>query len=169
MTRGLAVPAALLLTLLLAGCNRPAAAPPPQEVSEDATAQFCGMLLSEHAGPKGQIFVRDQPAPFWFASVRDAIAFLRLPEMPKNVVAIYVNDMARARDWAHPEKGTWIDAKRAFYVIGSAQRSGMETAEAVPFGDAAAAQRFATAHGGRVVGLNDIPNSYVLPDQGEGS
>jgi hypothetical protein len=52
--------------------------PSPQEVSESSVAQFCGMSLAEHAGPKEQIVVRDQATPFWFASVRDTIAFLRL-------------------------------------------------------------------------------------------
>lgn len=143
--------------------------PPPQEVTDQAVAQFCGMLLSEHAGPKGQIFVRDQKQPLWFASVRDAITYLRLPEMPKNIAAVYVNDMGRAHNWAHPEAGTWIDAYQAVYVIGSRRRSGMETAEAVPFGDRAAAQQFAQANGGRVMSLAEIPDSYIFPNQGSGS
>jgi copper chaperone NosL len=170
MTRSLAF-AVLAFALALSGCGRPdaKAPPPPQEVSDSATAQFCGMLLSEHPGPKGQIFVRDQAKPFWFASVRDTIAFLRLPEMPKNVVAVYVNDMGRAHDWQQPEAGTWVDAKRAVYVIGSRRLSGMDTAEAVPFGDRASAQRFAAANGGRVVGLSDIPDSYIFSGEGHGS
>ncbi len=159
------------LVLALGGCGKPAntAPPPPQEVSDASTAQFCGMSLAEHAGPKGQVFVRDQDRPFWFASVRDAIAFLRLPEMPKNVVAIYVNDMGRARNWQQPEAGTWVDARRALYVIGSRRRSGMETDEAVPFGGWDAAQRFADTNGGRVVRLADIPDGYIFPEQGSGS
>ncbi len=161
--------AVFVLALVLGGCDKPAATPPPQEVSDASTAQFCGMSLAEHAGPKGQIFVRDQAAPLWFASVRDTIAFLRLPEMRKNVAAVYVNDMARATDWAHPEVGAWVDARRAVYVIDSRRRSGMDTQEAVPFGDAAAARRFAATYGGHVVPLADIPDSYILTDQGAGS
>jgi copper chaperone NosL len=127
------------------------------------------MALAEHAGPKGQVFVRDQARPFWFASVRDTIAFLRLPEMPKNVAVVYVNDMGRARNWQQPEAGTWVDARQAVYVIGSRRRSGMDAEEAVPFGDRAAAQRFAAANGGRVVAFGDIPDDYVFPDAGHGS
>ena len=167
--KGLA--ALALLALALVGCDKPAetALPAPQEVSEASTAQFCGMSLADHAGPKGQVFVRDQQRPFWFASVRDAIAFLRLPEMPKNVVAVYVNDMGRARNWQQPEAGTWVDARHAVYVIGSQRRSGMDTDEAVPFGDADAAQRFVAANGGRVVQFAQIPDSYVFSDQGGGT
>ena len=96
-----------LLVLVLVGCKEEnkGPLPPPQEVSELATGQFCGMLLTEHPGPKGQIFVRDQPQPFWFATVRDAFAFTMLPEMPKNIVAIYVNDMAHARNWTSRSRG----------------------------------------------------------------
>jgi nitrous oxide reductase accessory protein NosL len=159
--------------LLLAGCGKAdhAAAPPaPLEISESEPAQFCGMNLSEHAGPKGQIFLRDQAKPLWFASVRDAFAFVLLPEMPKNIAAIYVNDMARARNWGQPEPGTWIDAKKAVYVIGSQRRSGMNTEEAVPFGSTAAAEQFIQEFGGRTVGFNDMPSGYVLEEEaGKGS
>ena len=34
--------------------------------------------------------------------------------------------------------------------------------EAIPFGDAAAARRFAEANGGRVVGFDGVPPDYVL-------
>jgi NosL len=91
-----------VLALLLAGCGKSdheAAPPAPLEISESGPAQFCGMALGEHAGPKGQIFLRDQAKPLWFASVRDAFAFLLLPEMPKDIAVIYVNDMARANNW----------------------------------------------------------------------
>lgn len=141
-----------------------AATPPPQEISADSVSEFCGMLMAEHSGPKGQIFVRDKDAPYWFSSVRDTIAFTILPEMPKNIAAIYVSDMARARNWDQLEPGAWIEAGKAWYVIGSRRRSGMGAEEAVPFGVQAAAARFAQENGGRVVRLKGIPNSYVLPD-----
>lgn len=167
MTRRDLLLTGLLLSLL--GCKKQgaqAAAPPPQEVSADSIGQFCGMVLAEHAGPKGQILVRGKRDPYWFASVRDTIAFTMLPEMPKNIVAVYVSDMARARNWDQPEPGTWIEAGKAWYVIGSRRQSGMGTDEAVPFGEQAAAARFATENGGRVVRLAGIPESYILPEAG---
>jgi copper chaperone NosL len=160
----------LALAAALAACDKtPANVPLPQEISESSTAQFCGMLLTEHGGPKGQVFVRDQSKPLWFASVRDTIAFLRLPEMPKDVVVVYVNDMGRARNWQRPEPGTWVDAQRALYVIGSGRTSGMGTQEAMPFAERSAAQQFAAVHGGHVVALADIPDSYIFADNGGGS
>ena len=82
--------------------------------------------------------------------------------MPKTITAFYVNDMGRATHWDQPEAGTWIEAKRAAFVIGSRRKSGMNTDEAVPFGSAAAAGAFAEVEGGRVVRLADIPVDYVL-------
>ncbi len=82
--------------------------------------------------------------------------------MPKAISAIYVSDMARAKNWDQPEPGTWVEAHKASYVIGSRRRSGMATDEAIPFGDAAAARRFADANGGRVVSFDDMPRDYVL-------
>jgi copper chaperone NosL len=157
--------AALLGLLSIAGCKpeKPdAALPPPREITDASIGQFCGMSLSEHAGPKGQIFVRDLPDPYWFATVRDAFAFAMLPEMPKAIAAIYVNDMARAQNWDQPEPGTWVEAHDASYVIRSHRLSGMQTDEAIPFGDGATAQRFVEANGGRVVRFADMPRDYIL-------
>jgi copper chaperone NosL len=155
---------ALLGVLLLAACSRDgaASAPPPREVTDASVAEFCGMNLTEHSGPKAQIFVRDIPNPYWFATVRDAFAFTMLQETPKALAAIYVNDMAKAKNWDQPESGTWVDAHKASYVIGSGKRSGMNTDEAIPFGDPAAARKFAAVYGGRIVGFDDMPKTYIL-------
>ncbi len=156
--------AVLIGALMLAACNREDAAnaPPPREVTDASVAEFCGMNLTEHAGPKAQIFVREIPKPYWFATVRDAFAFTMLQETPKAIAAIYVNDMGRAKNWDQPEAGAWVDAHKASYVIDSDRRSGMNTPEAIPFGDPAAARAFAAVNGGRVVGFDDMPQSYIL-------
>jgi copper chaperone NosL len=161
--------AALLLGLVACGEEQKAEAPPPQEVTDEATGQFCGMALVEHPGPKGQIFVRGEPEPLWFATVRELFAFTMLPEMPKDVAAIYVTDMARAQNWDQPEPGTWIEADKGFYVIGSNRRSGMNTDELVPFGDEAAARSFAAEHGGKIVRFAEMPADAVFPDAEDAS
>jgi copper chaperone NosL len=156
---------ALLGVMMLAACSREdgaANAPAPREVTDASVAEFCGMNLTEHSGPKAQIFLRDLPNPYWFSTVRDAFAFTMLQETPKAFTAIYVNDMGKARNWEQPEAGAWVEARKASYVIGSSKRSGMNTEEAIPFGDPAAARDFATANGGRVVGFDDMPRGYVL-------
>lgn len=162
---------AVLALALLAGCGKQEAKiPPPREATGSAVAQFCGMSLAEMEGPKGQIFVRDQANPLWFGSVRDTLAFLLLPEFPKNIVAVYVTDMAKAPNWEHPEQGAWVEARQAYYVIDSRELTAMHTAEAVPFSTEAAAKRFTAEHGGRVVRFTEIPRNYILPDEaGTGS
>ena len=154
-----------LAMLLAAGCDRaaPAGPPPaPVEVSDEATGHYCGMLLVDHDGPKGQIHLQSREAPIWFSSVRDTIAFLRLPEEASDVAAVYVNDMGRARNWNQPEAGTWVDARAAWFVLDSSMRGGMGAPEAVPFATESAAGAFRASHGGRVVRLDDIPDDYVL-------
>jgi copper chaperone NosL len=155
----------LLGLLSLAACNRgynAAAAPRPREVTDASVAQFCGMALTEHAGPKGQIFIRGLPDPYWFSSVRDAFAFTMLQETPKAISAFYVSDMARAKNWDQPEPGMWVEAREAYFVIGSRRRGGMGADEAIPFSVAAAARGFADANGGRVVRFAEMPKDYVL-------
>ncbi|WPP04547.1 nitrous oxide reductase accessory protein NosL [Methylocella tundrae] len=155
----------VLALLSLTACKEDKAAdlPLPREVTDASVAQFCGMALREHAGPKAQIFVRGVADPYWFSTVRDAFAFAMLPEMPKSISAIYVNDMARAKDWDQPEPGMWVEAHQASYVIGSRRLGGMGADETIPFGDEAAAHRFAQANGGRVVRFADVPSDYILP------
>ena len=157
--------AAALFSLLLAGCKEDvasAAKPPPQEPTATSVAYFCSMGVFEHGGPKGQIFRAGKSEPIWFGSVRDAIAFTMLPEEPKDVVAIYVNDMARAKNWDKPEAGDWVDARKAWYVIASDYSGGMGGNEAVPFSEEKAAGDFAKAHGGTVTRFDKLPEKYIL-------
>jgi copper chaperone NosL len=155
--------------MLLAACDQgatPEKLPPPQEISSESVAHFCGMLVEEHPGPKGQVLLSDSDTPIWFASVTQTFAFTMLPEEPKNVAAIYVTDMGRAKNWDRPEPGTWIDAKKAFYVIESRQRGGMGVGEAIPFGEEAQAKAFIEANGGRMVTFTEMPEAYVLQQAG---
>lgn len=154
----------VLLVTTLSGCTPESSVPPPQpaEVNDQATGYFCGMLLIEHEGPKGQVHLASRNEPLWFSSVRDTIAFTRLPEEPRDITAIYVNDMARAKRWEQPEPGAWVDAREAWFVIESEISGGMGAPEAAPFSEEHAAKTFREKHGGRVVRLTDIPDGYVL-------
>jgi copper chaperone NosL len=144
------------LLLVLSACSKEEEEiPAPQAMTADSTGYYCGMLLNEHGGPKGQILVRGTKTPFWFSSVRDTINFLRLPEEPKDVGAIYVSDMAKAPSWDKPGADNWIVATDAVYVVGSDRQGGMGGAEAVPFGAKDAAAAFASAHGGKVVSFEE--------------
>jgi len=151
--------------LLAAGCDRgggQAPPPSPNGVLAEATGYYCGMLLADHEGPKGQIHLSGREAPVWFSSVRDTIAFLRLPEEPRDITAVYVNDMAQAKRWDQPEEGAWVEAHEAWFVLGSDRMGGMGAPEAVPFSVKEAAEAFRARHGGRLARLDEIPDEYVL-------
>jgi len=146
----------LAALLLLTACSKQEeAVPAPHAMAADATGYYCGMLLTEHGGPKGQILLRGTDTPFWFSSVRDTINFLRLPEEPKDIGAVYVSDMAKAPSWEEPGAENWIAATDAVYVIGSDRQGAMGGAEAVPFGAKDTAAAFAAAHGGKVVSFEE--------------
>lgn len=155
---------AAAMIAMLAGCGEEeqAQAPPAQELTRDAVGHYCGMIVADHPGPKAQVFVKGLDEPIWFTSVRDAVAFTILPDEPKAISAIYVNDMAQATSWDAPEPGTWIEARAARFVIGSSRRGGMGAPEAVPFSREDAAAAFVTQYGGRVVPFDGIPQEYVL-------
>lgn len=157
--------AGLLAAALVAGCDdagpHAGVPPPPAELGGDAIGYYCNMIVVAHSGPKGHIFLTGREAPVWFTSVRDTVAFTRLPEEPKNIAAVYVNDMGRA-SWEKPEPDTWIEARDAWYVVGSARRGGMGAPEPVPFAEREAAERFADVEGGRVLPFDAIPDDAVL-------
>ena len=138
-----------------------AAPPTPQELTRDDIGHYCNMIVLDHKGPKGQVFVQGKEEPVWFTSVRDTIAFTLLPDEPKNLSAVYVTDVGQA-NWDAPEPGTWIDAREAWYVVGSDRVGGMGAPEAVPFGEQDEAQAFAKQHGGHVVAFADIPEDAIL-------
>ncbi|MDZ7600284.1 MAG: nitrous oxide reductase accessory protein NosL, partial [Hoeflea sp.] len=61
---------------------------------------------------------------------------------------------------------TWIDAREAWFVIGSRKTGGMGTPEVIPFGTEQTASGFAGENGGLVVRLAEIPDAYVLGPNG---
>lgn len=157
----------LLTALVLASCGPKNAGPPPPPfaLTAEATGHYCGMSLLEHKGPKGQIILASGSEPIWFSSARDALSFTMLPDEAKDIRAVYVSDMASAQSWDDPGATNWIDAHKAFFVIGSTRQGGMGAPETVPFSDRAAADKFAATYGGQVVTFDEVPRDYVLGSQ----
>ncbi|HRH75636.1 MAG TPA: nitrous oxide reductase accessory protein NosL, partial [Zoogloea sp.] len=93
----------------------------------------------------------------------EMFSLLLKPEQARKVSAAYVQDMDKA-DWAAP-KGAWIDAKAAFYVVGSKKRGAM--GPTIPsFGTREGAQKFATAEGGKVYPYAEITADMARLDGG---
>lgn len=134
-------------SLLLAGCGEQTTSAKPLEIAGDTACALDGMVLQDFPGPKAQIHY-DQGEPDFFCDTREMFSVLLRPEQKKRIVAIYTQDMGKA-DWTSP-KGQWIDAKTAFYVVGSPRRGSM--GPTVPsFALEADAAKFAEQYGGKVL------------------
>jgi len=154
---------AFLALLLLAACRQEMAeAPAPVAYDASSVGHFCMMQIAEHGGPKAQIHLEGYPAPIFFSQVRDAIAYLRGQEREARILAVYVNDMARAPSWEDPGADNWIAADAALFVVGASVTGGMGAPEIAPFGTEDAAARFSAKHGGRMMALAQIPDDAVL-------
>lgn len=154
-----------LTVLALTACKEEAA----QDIAalpltEEAVGHYCQMNLLEHGGPKAQAHLGGLPgAPLFFSQVRDAVAYMRMPEQSHDILAVWVSDMAApGASWETPGAANWIAAGDAIYVVGGKAVGGMGAPEVVPFSDADSALRFAAANGGQAMRLDEIPDSVVL-------
>lgn len=153
----------MALIAALAGCKEDLAqAPDPVPLTEDAVSFFCQMHVLEHGGPKAQIHLEGQPAPLFFAQVRDGVAYLKSPERSARILATYVSDMGAADGWNLPGISNWTDANTAHFVIEAGVRGGMGAPEVAPFAHLDDARAFVERYGGRIVALSEIPDSVVL-------
>jgi len=141
----------LLLCAALAACdqNGEAVIASPREPDSHAVGYYCRMTLTEHPGPKGQLLLKDSADPLWFSSVRDALIYIEQDLTNESEVAgFWVNDMAQGT-WEKPAPGSWIEAPKAWYVLGGGKTAAMGGGEAVPFKEQAQAEAFAAEFGGR--------------------
>ena len=115
------------------------------------------MVLLDFPGPKAQIHY-DHGEPDFFCDTREMFSILLRPEQKKRVVAVYTQDMGKA-DWTKPE-GHWIDAKTAFYVVGSTRRGSMGPTVGT-FAAEAEARKFAGQYGGQVLRFDQVTMDMV--------
>ncbi len=159
------LPILMCLAFSLNACGEEDALQPeksPMALTDDAIGHFCGMQVSAHNGPKGQVFLKGQENPIWFVSVRDSLAYSRMPDEKFKISAIYVSDMGKAASWDQPGDDAWIRAERAWYVVGSSRTGGMGMAELVPFSDKIKAEEFISSYGGKLSELSNIATEALL-------
>jgi copper chaperone NosL len=128
------------------------------EIDPHTTCDLDGMLLTDYAGPKAQIFYAGQDTPVFFCDTVELFHTLLAPEQVKAIAAVYVQDMGKA-DWEQP-RGNWFDAKTGFYVLGS-KRHGSMGPTIASFTQEADAKKFAAEFGGKLLRYGEIKADMV--------
>lgn len=154
----------LLGAALLAACGEGPKSAKPLEIAQGTACALDGMVLLDFPGPKAQIHY-DRGDPDFFCDTREMFSIVLRPEQKKHIVAIYTQDMGKA-DWTRPE-GQWIDAKTAFYVVGSKRRGSMGPTVA-SFAGEADARQFAGQYGGQVLRFDQVGIDMVDLSGGSG-
>jgi copper chaperone NosL len=121
------------------------------------------MILADYPGPKAQIHYAGQTAPDFFCDLMEMFNVTLKPEQARKVMAIYVQDMGQT-DWDNPQ-GHWIEARSAFYVLGSRKMGSMGPTLG-SFAKEEDARKFAAAWGGKVLKFGEVTPSMVALDGG---
>ena len=148
---------ALFAAALLAGCGAKTAPVQPLEITQGTVCALDDMVLQDFPGPKAQIHY-EQSAPEFYCDTREMFSIVLRPEQKRRIVAVYTQDMGKT-DWTHPQ-GHWIDARAAFYVVGSSRKGSMGPTVA-SFGAEADAKAFFTQYGGKVLRFDQVTLNMV--------
>lgn len=147
----------LVFVATLTACNKPATPVSPQEITAGTSCTLDGMTLADFPGPKAQIHYATGEPDYFCDTVEMFSIYLR-PEQKKSITGIFTQDMGKT-DWEKPQ-GNWIDAKQAFYVLGSKKTGSMGPTLAA-FSSLLAAEVFAKEFGGKVLHFNDVTPEMV--------
>ncbi|MEZ0245313.1 MAG: nitrous oxide reductase accessory protein NosL [Methylophilaceae bacterium] len=148
---------ALSLAAALVACSKPEAAVQPLAIQTGTACSMDGMILADFPGPKGQIHYASG-APDFFCDTTEMFSIYLQPEQQKRITGIFTQDMAKT-DWEKPEDN-WIDAKKAWFVVGSNKHGSMGPTIAT-FAEQAPADSFAKQYGGKVVKFDQVTPEMV--------
>jgi copper chaperone NosL len=151
------IAAPLALVFLLGACNKTTLSATPQEITVGTSCSLDGMTLADFPGPKGQIHYATGE-PDFFCDTAELLSIYLKPEQTKRITGIFTQDMGQA-DWENPH-GHWIDAKLAFYVIGSKKTGSMGPTLAA-FSSQQDAEKFAKMFGGKATPFEKITSDMV--------
>ena len=124
---------------------------------EKEACSGCGMIVSAWPGPKAQV-EKTGESPQIFCSVRCMLCNT-LDRADINELAIRVHDAARA-DWEKPVDGPVIDAKSAWFVVGSRRRATMG-ASIAPFATKDEARLFQETWGGTLMSYEELSTASL--------
>ncbi len=149
-----AVLAALTLTACSGEEEQTTVRPDPVSIEAGDECHVCGMVITKFPGPKGEAITEKNQQVRKFCSTRDMFAWMLQPENVNRDHTLYVHDMAQT-DWQSPVDTTLIDAREAFYVVGS-ERTGAMGPTLASFATRSAAQEFIKEYGGHVLKYSEI-------------
>jgi len=151
----------VLLTVVITACSDQSE---QQKVIHKAIAMesndechLCGMLITHFDGPKGEIFRKEQGNKVMkFCSTRDMFSYYLDPENTRNVSQMLVHDMSKM-PWGSDSINDkyFIDAKNAWYVVGS-EKTGAMGKTLASFSSQSDAQAFAQEFGGKTLSFNEV-------------
>lgn len=154
---------ALGLTLVLAACAPSETASGPADITDSTACALDGMTLADYPGPKAQIHYEGDTAPMFFCDTVEMFSLYLKPEQIKKINALYVQDMSKTQ-WEEPQ-GAWMNARDAFYVVGSNKHGSMGPTLG-SFSQRQDADAFAKEHGGHVHAFAEITPNMVSLDGG---
>lgn len=147
----------LIFVATLTACNKPSSPVMPQEITAGTSCTLDGMTLADFPGPKAQIHYATGELDYFCDTVEMFSIYLR-PEQKKTITGIFTQDMGKT-DWEKPQSN-WIDAKQAFYVLGSKKTGSMGPTLAA-FSVRQDAETFAKEFEGKVLHFNEITPDMV--------
>ena len=148
----------MLAAVAFAACSKPAAPPvTPQEITASTSCSLDGMTLADFPGPKGQIHYA-AGSPDFFCDTMEMFSIYLQPEQKKRITGIFTQDMGKT-DWEKPQSN-WIDARQAFYVLGSKKTGSMGPTLAA-FNSQKDAESFAKSFGGKVLRFEQVTSDMV--------
>lgn len=154
---------AVMFAVFLAGCSDPeeqvTEKPEPVHFESGDECHVCGMAITRFPGPKGEAITAREEKVNKFCSTRDMFSWALQPENAKRAHTLYVHDMAQT-DWEHPDDTALIDAREAFFVVGS-ERTGAMGPTLASFASEADAANFASTYGGTVLPFREVTLEHL--------
>lgn len=129
----------------------------PEAIMAGAACSLDGMILADFPGPKGQIHYTSSK-PDYFCDTMELFSIYLQPEQRKRITGIFTQDMGKT-DWEKPQDN-WIDAKKAWFVLGSSKAGSMGPTLA-SFAEQKAAEDFAGQYGGKVLRFEEVTLEMV--------
>lgn len=120
---------------------------------------LCGMIITEYPGAKAQITESRNKTTHKFCSTQDMLSWWLQPENQQLKAEIYVHDIAKT-PWSQPQDEHLIDARSAWFVVGSSLQGAMGPSLAT-YSDLEVAESVVASKGGRILSWDELDMSVL--------